>query len=253
MMSENPENRMPLSQPARSVAAAPAVVAFGARLPAPRGSAPARPRLGEPRRDAARRRHDRASRSPASSTIPPSRRTTSAGATNDRTSQRTSSRHPSSATRASRLRSSRMRASAKWALRTPASRTRSSRRPTSAGRPSGLEATRWGARERRAVAARRTIGEGAEHPDASPLLTDSERRTGAAPRPPPSRNPSRSGRESGERRAARVHRGLTEFFFDPQELIVLGDSLAPGGRARLDLPAVGRDGEVGDRRVLGLT
>jgi hypothetical protein len=51
MMSENPENRMPLSQPARSVAAAPAVAAFGARLPAPRGSAPARPRLAEPRRD----------------------------------------------------------------------------------------------------------------------------------------------------------------------------------------------------------
>lgn len=48
MMSENPENRMPLSQPARSVAAAPPAPAFGAPLPARRGSAPARPGFAEP-------------------------------------------------------------------------------------------------------------------------------------------------------------------------------------------------------------
>lgn len=48
MMSENPENRMPLSQPARSVAAAPAAAAFGAPLPARRGSAPVRPGFAEP-------------------------------------------------------------------------------------------------------------------------------------------------------------------------------------------------------------
>ena len=48
MMSENPENRMPLSQPARSVAAAPAAAAFGAPLPARRDSAPARPAFAEP-------------------------------------------------------------------------------------------------------------------------------------------------------------------------------------------------------------
>ena len=51
MMSENPENRMPLSQPARSVAAAPAAAAFGVPLPARRGSAPARPAFAEPRFD----------------------------------------------------------------------------------------------------------------------------------------------------------------------------------------------------------
>ena len=48
MMSENPENRMPLSQPARSVAAAPAAAAFGDPLPARRGTAPVRPGLAEP-------------------------------------------------------------------------------------------------------------------------------------------------------------------------------------------------------------
>jgi hypothetical protein len=42
MMSENPENRMPLSQPARSAAAAPAA-AFGDPLPGRRDAAPARP------------------------------------------------------------------------------------------------------------------------------------------------------------------------------------------------------------------
>ena len=46
MMSENPENRMPLSQPARSVAAAPPA-AFGPPLPGRRGSAPARPGFAE--------------------------------------------------------------------------------------------------------------------------------------------------------------------------------------------------------------
>ena len=48
MMSENPENRMPLSQPARSVAAAPPASAFAAPLPARRDSAPARPGFAEP-------------------------------------------------------------------------------------------------------------------------------------------------------------------------------------------------------------
>jgi hypothetical protein len=48
MMSENPENRMPLSQPARSVAAAPAAADFGTPLPARRDSARARPAFAEP-------------------------------------------------------------------------------------------------------------------------------------------------------------------------------------------------------------
>ena len=47
MMSENPENRMPLSQPARSVAPDPPGVAFAAPRPGRRDSAP-RPDFAEP-------------------------------------------------------------------------------------------------------------------------------------------------------------------------------------------------------------
>src|ERR1700722_7056366 len=62
---------------------------------------------------------------------------------------------------------------------------------------------------------------------------------------------------AGRRREARVGadprgaRGIAEQFFDPQQLVVLRHSLAAGGRAGLDLPAVGRDGQVGDRGVIG--
>jgi hypothetical protein len=48
MMSENPENRMPLSQPARSVAGAPPASAFWAPLPGRRDAAPARAGFVEP-------------------------------------------------------------------------------------------------------------------------------------------------------------------------------------------------------------
>src|SRR4029453_1436734 len=43
-----------------------------------------------------------------------------------------------------------------------------------------------------------------------------------------------------------------ELLFDAEELVVLGDPVAAAGRARLDLTGVRRDGEIGDRRVLGL-
>src|SRR5450432_4604552 len=52
-------------------------------------------------------------------------------------------------------------------------------------------------------------------------------------------------RESG---GAGVARGIRELLLDPQELVVLGDPLAPRRRAGLDLAGVGGDGEVGDER-----
>ena len=53
---------------------------------------------------------------------------------------------------------------------------------------------------------------------------------------------------SGRRYAA----ALVEVVLEPQQPVELGHPLAAGGRARLDLPAVRRHREVGDRRVLGL-
>src|SRR5919109_3936417 len=43
-----------------------------------------------------------------------------------------------------------------------------------------------------------------------------------------------------------------QLLFDPKELVVLRHAVGPAGGARLDLAGVGRDGEVGDRRVLRL-
>jgi ABC-type transport system involved in multi-copper enzyme maturation permease subunit len=45
---------------------------------------------------------------------------------------------------------------------------------------------------------------------------------------------------------------LPAIFRDADQLVVLGVAVAAAGGAGLDLAAVGRDGEVGDRRVLGL-
>ena len=55
-----------------------------------------------------------------------------------------------------------------------------------------------------------------------------------------------------ERRPAGIHGPLAELLLDPQQLVVLRDAIGAGGRAGLDLAGVGGDGEVGDRRVLGL-
>ena len=78
---------------------------------------------------------------------------------------------------------------------------------------------------------------------------------------------SSSGAVSGERpsasltahkrqraRAARpaVGGGLAEVGLDAQQLVVLGHAVRAGRGAGLDLPAVRRHGEVGDRGVLGL-
>src|SRR5580693_8933856 len=63
---------------------------------------------------------------------------------------------------------------------------------------------------------------------------------------------------AGQRREARVStgpgvaRGVAEQFLDAQQLVVLGHALAARGRPGLDLAAIGGDGEIGDRRVIGL-
>src|SRR5262249_27965086 len=46
--------------------------------------------------------------------------------------------------------------------------------------------------------------------------------------------------------------GGAELLLDADELVVLGEAVGARERAGLDLPAIGRDGEIGDRRILGL-
>src|SRR5438094_10289114 len=49
-----------------------------------------------------------------------------------------------------------------------------------------------------------------------------------------------------------VLRLLAELLFDAEQLVVLGDAVAAGRGAGLDLATVGGYRDVGDRRVLGL-
>src|SRR5262249_56253478 len=49
-----------------------------------------------------------------------------------------------------------------------------------------------------------------------------------------------------------VHRLVTKLLLDPEQLVVLRDAVASRRRAGLDLAGAERDGEIGDRRVLGL-
>src|SRR5439155_17676493 len=51
---------------------------------------------------------------------------------------------------------------------------------------------------------------------------------------------------------ARVARPRAELAFDLHESVVFRDAIRAGERARLDLTSAERDGEIGDRRVLGL-
>ncbi|MEY5012337.1 MAG: hypothetical protein RLY69_52, partial [Verrucomicrobiota bacterium] len=46
---------------------------------------------------------------------------------------------------------------------------------------------------------------------------------------------------------------VAQFLLDAEELIVLRDPVRAAHRASLDLTAVGRDSDVSDRAVLGLT
>src|SRR4030095_3319220 len=50
-----------------------------------------------------------------------------------------------------------------------------------------------------------------------------------------------------------VHGFVTKFFFDPQQLVVLGHAVAPAWRARLDLARVCPYRDIGNSRVLGFT
>src|SRR4029453_18161180 len=61
-----------------------------------------------------------------------------------------------------------------------------------------------------------------------------------------------SRRASPDRRAPWVARLLAELLLDPQQPVVLGGPLAPRGGTRLDLPGVGRHGDVGCARAVGL-
>src|ERR1051326_66003 len=61
---------------------------------------------------------------------------------------------------------------------------------------------------------------------------------------------SRITRPTVERLAPGVARGPAKLLFDAQQLVVLVNAFAAGGRARLDLSRVGADGEIGDGRVL---
>ena len=63
-----------------------------------------------------------------------------------------------------------------------------------------------------------------------------------------------SSRSSGrlDRCAARVARLIAELLLDPDELVVFRQPVGAGERPSLDLPAVGGDREIGDRRILGL-
>src|SRR5580700_8468569 len=54
-------------------------------------------------------------------------------------------------------------------------------------------------------------------------------------------------------RRAGVARSLAELFFDRHKTIVFCGAIAAGERARLDLARAGRDGEIGDGRVFGLS
>src|SRR5438067_2019540 len=57
---------------------------------------------------------------------------------------------------------------------------------------------------------------------------------------------------SGEGVPPREDRRVTKLFLDAEQLVVLRDAVGTRGRARLDLPRVRRDREVGDGRVLRL-
>ena len=50
-----------------------------------------------------------------------------------------------------------------------------------------------------------------------------------------------------------VDRGRAELFFDAEELVVFRDPIAAGSRAGFDLAGIGRDGDIGDGDILGLT
>src|SRR3990172_2259096 len=63
---------------------------------------------------------------------------------------------------------------------------------------------------------------------------------------------SEAARRRREGIPARVPRARAERLLDAQQLIVLSDAFPARRRAGLDLPGPGRDGEIGDRRIVRL-
>src|SRR5206468_5019838 len=69
---------------------------------------------------------------------------------------------------------------------------------------------------------------------------------------PPAGAASPPAPQAGQRATSPEGGRLAQVVLDAQQLVVLGDAVGPRRRAGLDLAAVGGDGQVGDRRVLGL-
>src|SRR5687768_13160104 len=82
-------------------------------------------------------------------------------------------------------------------------------------------------------------------------LTESAKARGIKPFAPTSENLS-DGRSRSENPPPRIAGHRAQFLFDSDELVVLGETVGAGEAAGLDLPAIGRDGEVRDGGVLGL-
>src|SRR5690606_27018392 len=128
------------------------------------------------------------------------------------------------------------------------------RRPAAGGAPRGPRprpgAWAAGARPR----ARRGCGGGApgRAPSCCCGAPPGPRQPPVVRRPAPGDRSPRVASSAGQRTTTPEGRLLVELVLDPQELVVLGDAVAAGGRTGLDLPAVGGDGEVGDGRVLRL-
>src|SRR3546814_16787989 len=57
---------------------------------------------------------------------------------------------------------------------------------------------------------------------------------------------------SAENRGSGIARHVAELFLDADQLVVFGEPVRAREAAGLDLSAIGRDREVGDRRILGL-
>src|SRR5919112_5421539 len=86
----------------------------------------------------------------------------------------------------------------------------------------------------------------------SPLRDQRDKRARLAT-PLPQAGEERASPQGLEGSASGVTGLRPELLLDADELVVLGEPVGAGERAGLDLPAVRRDGEVGDGRVLGFS
>ena len=63
---------------------------------------------------------------------------------------------------------------------------------------------------------------------------------------------SMPGSYASQSRSARIYGSVAKLGFDPDELVVLRDSIGACRRTCFDLPAIHRNGKVRDRGILGL-